>query len=270
MNRKLKRIEQTLHQLERTTAAVPAVSAATAVTTAVATAPQTQQEASISFDMPRRSGAATTIHTTIQAPPVPMLDRRTLDHLETHFHQPVQPMAVAVTEAERSLNLPRVNTTPFTSHRNGVNPDLAINLLQDMLGELQQWRSELKVVLRKIERLYHEGPIVDGWLESSSEKMTSTATVLRHESIDRLMDYVEEICEDPGKAQPEYRLCGLSADGKTWSCPCPPDQLASISIAISRHQKLQPLLAQKLQLETYLTQAAESLVKVHGQIHGNA
>jgi hypothetical protein len=248
MNRKLKRIEQTLHQLERSQGSV-------------ATAPETP-EPSISFNMPRR-GLGTT---EIQAPPVPMLDRRA--QLETQFHQPVQPIPVAAEEAP--LNLPRVNTTPFTSHRNGVNPDLAINLLQDMLGELQQWRAGLKVVLKKIEGLYHEGPIVDGWLESSSEKMTSTATVLRHESIDRLMDYVEEICEDPGKTQPEYRLCGLNADGKTWSCPCPPDQLASISIAISRHQKLQGLLAQKLQLETYLTQAAESLVKVHGQIHGNA
>jgi hypothetical protein len=252
MNRKLKRIEQTLHQLERSTGSV-------------ATAPDSETpEPSISFDMPRRGPGVK----EIQAPPVPMLDRRMLDQLETQFHQPVQTIAVPVEET--SLNLPRVNTTPFTSHRNGVNPDLAINLLQDMLGELQQWRSELKIVLKKIERLYHEGPIVDGWLESSSEKMTSTATVLRHESIDRLMDYVEQICEDPGKTQPEYRLCGLNADGKTWSCPCPPDQLASISIAISRHQKLQGLLSQKLQLETYLTQAAESLVKVHGQIHGNA
>ncbi|NJM47460.1 MAG: hypothetical protein HC860_15915 [Alkalinema sp. RU_4_3] len=250
MNRKLKRIEQTLHQLERSTGSV-------------ATAPELENpEPSISFDMPRRGTGVR----EIQAPPVPMLDRRT--QLETQFHQPVPPIAVAVEETP--LNLPRVNTTLFTSHRNGVNPDLAINLLQDMLGELQQWRTELKIVLKKIERLYHEGPIVDGWLESSSEKMTSTATVLRHESIDRLMDYVEEICEDPGKTQPEYRLCGLNADGKTWSCPCPPDQLASISIAISRHQKLQGFLSQKLQLETYLTQAAESLVKVHGQIHGNA
>jgi hypothetical protein len=250
MNRKLKRIEQTLHQLERSTGSV--------------TIEPLTPEPSISFDMPRRGPGVK----EIQAPPVPMLDRRMLDQLETQFHQPVQTIAVAVEETP--LNLPRVNTTPFTSHRNGVNPDLAINLLQDMLGELQQWRSELKIVLKKIERLYNEGPIVDGWLESSSEKMTSTATVLRHESIDRLMDYVEEICEDPGKTQPEYRLCGLSEDGKTWSCPCPPDQLASISIAISRHQKLQGFLSQKFQLETYLTQAAESLVKIHGQIHGNA
>ncbi len=250
MNRKLKRIEQTLHQLERSTGSV--------------TIEPLAPEPSISFDMPRRGPGVT----GIQAPPVPMLDRRMLDQLETQFHQPVQTIAVAAEETP--LNLPRVNTTPFTSHRNGVNPDLAINLLQDMLGELQQWRSELKIVLKKIERLYNEGPIVDGWLESSSEKMTSTATVLRHESIDRLMDYVEEICEDPGKTQPEYRLCGLNDDGKTWSCPCPPDQLASISIAISRHQKLQGFLSQKLQLENYLTQAAESLVKVHGQIHGNA
>jgi hypothetical protein len=257
MNRKLKRIEQTLHQLERSTGG------------AVGLAPEPElptASPSISFDLPR-SGTAVK---GIQAPPVPMLDRRMVDQLETQFHQPVPTISVAQPLEDRPLNLPRVNTNPFTSHRNGVNPDLAINLLQDMLGELQQWRSDLKIVLKQIERLYHEGPIVDGWLESSSEKMTSTATVLRHESIDRLMDYVEEICEDPGNTQPEYRLCGLNTDGKTWSCPCPPDQLASISIAISRHQKLQGLLTQKLQLETYLTQAAESLVKVHGQIHGNS
>jgi hypothetical protein len=249
MNRKLKRIEQTLNQLD----AYPDGNA-----TALPVA-----ESSISFPMNGRSPA---VH-ELKAPPVPMLDRRMLDRLETQFHQPhpVQPINIA--PEEPSLHLPKVKSTPFTSHRNGVNPDLAINLLQDMLVKTQKWRAELKMVLLAIETLYHEGPIVDGWLESSTDKMVSTASVLRHESIDRLMDYVDELCADPGNSQPEYRLCGLNADGKAWSCPCPSDQIASISIAIARHQKLQIRLNQKLQLETQLKHAAESLVKVHGQIH---
>jgi hypothetical protein len=249
MNRKLKRIEQTLNQLD-------AYPDGSAVALPVA-------ESSISFPMNGRSPA---VH-ELKAPPVPMLDRRMLDRLETQFQQPhpVQPINIA--PEEPSLHLPKVKSTPFTSHRNGVNPDLAISLLQDMLVKTQKWRAELKMVLLAIETLYHEGPIVDGWLESSTDKMVSTASVLRHESIDRLMDYVDELCADPGNSQPEYRLCGLNADGKAWSCPCPSDQIASISIAIARHQKLQIRLNHKLQLETQLQHAAESLVKVHGQIH---
>ncbi len=252
MNRKLKRIEQTLNQLD----AYPNGNAVA----------EPVMESSISFPMNGRSQTPTVRE--LKAPPVPMLDRRrVVDRLETQFQQPhpVQPITLA--PEEQSLHLPKVKFTPFTSHRNGVNPDLAINLLQDMLVQTQKWRAELKMVLLAIETLYHEGPIVDGWLESSTDKMVSTASVLRHESLDRLMDYVDELCADPGNSQPEYRLCGLNADGKAWSCPCPSDQIASISIAIARHQKLQILLTQKLQLETQLTHAAESLVKVHGQIH---
>jgi hypothetical protein len=121
-------------------------------------------------------------------------------------------------------------------------------------------------VIHAIQEIYREGPIVDGWLECSTQKVEATTQILRNAEVRHLMGYVETLYEDPSAAQPEYRLCGLSADGRVWSTPCPPQQLASISLAISRHQKLQPLLQRKLILEKRLLQAAAITAKFHSQI----
>jgi hypothetical protein len=51
-----------------------------------------------------------------------------------------------------------------------------------------------------------------------------------------------------------YRLSGLDASGQQWSYPCPLEQLPSVSMAIARYQKLQQLLQKKLDLETRLHQ----------------
>lgn len=170
-------------------------------------------------------------------------------------------------------SLPKLKTPSLTSHRNGANPALAMNLLQEIQESVTSWQVELQKIIRQIQDIYLEGPIVNGWLESHDKEPEPRATAtLRHAEVDRLMDYVEEICatqEEKVSCQSPragYRLCGLDASGQVWSRPCPQDQVASVSMAISRYQKLRQLLGRKQYLETRLTQLAESLVVLHGHI----
>ncbi|MGH8001538.1 MAG: hypothetical protein ACREPR_19485 [Brasilonema sp.] len=169
-------------------------------------------------------------------------------------------------------SLPKLKTPNFTSHRNGANPALAMNLLQEIQESVTSWQKELQKIVRQIQDLYLEGPIVNSWLEShENETQPGGTATLRHAEVDRLMDYVEEICASDSKVSCQspragYRLCGLDASGKVWSRPCPPDQVASVSMAIARYQKLRQLLGRKQHLEIRLTQLAESLVILHGHI----
>ncbi|NWF57974.1 MAG: hypothetical protein HXY43_01290 [Fischerella sp.] len=191
------------------------------------------------------------------------------EYLEPH-QTTVQTFSVEE-NACKTPSLPKFKTPSFTSHRNGPNPALAMNLLEEIQEIVAGWQAELQKIVRQIQDLYLEGPIVNGWLESyTGEEPTGNAT-LRHAEVDRLMDYVEEICAQQEKISYQsscagYRLCGLDASGTVWSRPCPPDQVASVSMAIARYQKLRQLLARKQYLETRLTQLAETLVVLHGHI----
>jgi hypothetical protein len=86
------------------------------------------------------------------------------------------------------------------------------------------------------------------------------------------MDYVEEICatQDSQVAcetpRTGYRLCGLNPDGQVWSYPCPAEQVASLSLAIARYQKLRQLLGRKQYLETRLNHLAQTLVVMHSHL----
>jgi hypothetical protein len=267
MNRQLKRIEQTLHRLEKTTAPSASDRETTQSATALKSAAPTSSERStppaarsraVSFQV------STAVRSEKSLPDI---------KLPTGAAQPV-PTFVATQQPEEPIEdkfkLPTF-TSPnlgFSRHQNGSNPDLALNLLQESLNLLQSWRTELGQVIRSIQEIYREGPIVDGWLECSTQKVEATTQILRTAEVAQLMGYVETLCADPTAAQAEYRLCGLSADGRTWSNPCPQSQLASISLAISRHQKLQPLLQRKLVLEKHLHQSAELAAKFHGQVQG--
>lgn len=183
-------------------------------------------------------------------------------------------------------NLPKFKLPNFTSHRNSANPALATNLLKEIYDIVAGWQVELQQVLKQIQDIYLEGPIVNGWLESHasptvedthttiSEETTLTAA-LRHCEVDQLMNYVEEICAakakapkqaDVNKATPEYNLCGLDSAGKAWTRPCPSEQVASVSMAIARYQKLRQFLARKQYLETRLGQLAETLILLHSHI----
>jgi hypothetical protein len=168
-------------------------------------------------------------------------------------------------------SLPKFKNPSFSSHRHGANPALAMNILQEIQEHIAGWQTELQTILQQIQDIYLEGPIVNGWLESTVKEPEPGGTAtLRHAEIDRLMDYVEEICTTNSKSEKSvrtgYRLCGLDAAGKVWSRPCPPEQLPIVSMAIARHQKLRQLLGRKQYLETRLNQLAETLVVLHSNI----
>lgn len=186
-------------------------------------------------------------------------------------HQPVEPFVVQ-DGGGKTPNLPKFKTPSFSNHRHGANPGLAVNLLQEIQAHVLGWQKELQTILQQIQDIYLEGPIVNGWLESNPrETEQGGKATLRHAEVERLMNYVEEICAADGKvSQPStstnYRLCGVDAAGKVWSRPCPPEQLPAVSLAIARYQKLRQLLGRKQYLETRLSQLAETLVILHSHI----
>lgn len=167
--------------------------------------------------------------------------------------------------------LPRFKSPSFTSHRNGANPSLAINLLHEIEAVVAGWRDDLQTVIREIQALYLEGPIVDGWLESNPPEGGGDPAPLRHGEMQNLMNYVNQL---GGEGEPPapiaqrtgYRLCGLTPEGQPWSRPCPVEQIPSVSLAIARYHKLRTLLTRKQELETRLSQIAELLVLVHSHL----
>lgn len=273
MNRQLKRIKQTLQHLEQDPSAHLRSTGATAELDRPAT-PTPAPQPPISFNLyteavassrERDSLARTATEIVAEANPEPTKQ------------SPVQPFHTRATGEDCvpkiQFNLPNFSKPShsshnlgFSRHQNGANPDLALNLLQETLHMLQAWRTELQQIIEAIQAIYREGPIVDGWLECSTQKVEATTSVLRNAEVTQLMDYVETLCEDPSKTEPEYHLCGLSADGRIWSTPCPPAQLAGLSLAIARHHKLQPLLQRKFTLEKHLSDAAEATAKFHSQM----
>ncbi|MEH1893590.1 MAG: hypothetical protein V7K92_30665 [Nostoc sp.] len=172
----------------------------------------------------------------------------------------------------KTPSLPKLKTPSFSSHRHGANPALAMNLLQEIQESVAGWQTELQNILEQIQDIYLEGPIVNGWLESNpTEPEPGGTATLRHAEVDRLMNYVEEICATGGKVSYQssitgYRLCGVDDAGKVWSRPCPAEQVANVSMAIARYQKLRQLLGRKQSLETRLSQLAQTLVVLHSHI----
>ena len=171
----------------------------------------------------------------------------------------------------KTPSLPKFKSPTFSNHRHAANPGLAMNLLAEIQEQVVGWEKELQQILKQIQDIYLEGPIVNGWLESNSKETEQGGkATLRHAEVDRLMDYVEEICATTAKLSQSghtgYRLCGVDESGKVWTRPCPPDQVAAVSMAIARYQKLRQLLGRKQYLETRLGQLAETLVILHSHI----
>jgi hypothetical protein len=206
---------------------------------------------------------------------------------EDHFTQQLFGQEFTVEHEEYNVpNLPKFKLPNFTSHRNGANPALATNLLKEIYDIVAGWQVELQQVLKQIQDIYLEGPIVNGWLESHPpEKInhtkvpeeTAITATLRHCEVDQLMNYVEEIfVAQQAKAAKKaavnqtevtgYSLRGLDSSGKVWTRPCPPEQVASVSMAIARYQKLRQFLTRKQYLETRLSQLAETLILLHSHI----
>ncbi|MFW6358600.1 MAG: hypothetical protein ACOC0N_05215 [Chroococcales cyanobacterium] len=166
-------------------------------------------------------------------------------------------------------SLPKVKSPNISNHHHGANPALATTLLKEIEEVVSSWQTELQDVVRQIQDLYLEGPIVDGWLESNPHHTDTEHEALRKAEGESLRGYIEEFSQANISYQTPrvgYHLCGLNPDGKLWSTPCPPDQLPNVSVAIARYQKLRQLLNRKHKLETRLQDLSETLVMIHGSL----
>jgi hypothetical protein len=186
-------------------------------------------------------------------------------------HNSVQTFPAQET-GSKTPSLPKFKSPSFSNHRHGANPAFAMNLLQDIQETVAGWQIELQTILQEIQDIYLEGPVINGWLESNPQEAEPGGTAtLRHAEVERLMDYVQEICESGEKVSYQssrtgYRLCGIDESGKVWSRQCPVDQVPTVSMAIARYQKLRQLFGRKQHLETRLSQLAETLVALHSHI----
>ncbi len=195
--------------------------------------------------------------------------------------QPVQTTAQPPLSAANAKPQPALPTVPsfrFTTHRNVANPNLAMNLLKELQQRVAAWQQELQQVTQQIQAVYSEGPIIDGWLES---ELVESGERLTFDYMDghQLMAYLENSLNlemeklspsqsklGPALSRGGYRLCGLDEDGQLWFRDCPPEQVAAVSLAIARYQKLQLLTQRRQSLETQLRQMAQALIHLHAQI----
>jgi hypothetical protein len=230
--------------------------------------PQTVQDKSTKQDTSTRSQNAPSVEPSPMARHQPRSPFFTL--VQPAPTAPVDPEAVRPlslpTQTEPVPELPRFKL-PHGQHRHITNPEFALGLLREMEGIVVGWQKELQQVLLKIQDLYLEGSVIDGWLESKPyEPQAHGASVLRHAEVDRLMDYVEEICNpaatNSAAVRPGYRLCGLDADGRPWSRPCPAERVPQVSLAIARYQRLRQYLSRRYEIESRLDRFAHSLLTI--------
>lgn len=196
-----------------------------------------------------------------------------------------------------AILLPPIQSEAFVSQRHEVNPALALNVLKDIHAKVSTWQQQLRQIVQAMRALYEQGPMVDGWLQSSAQvpaahlapkAESSDHAVLRHGDADALMQYVDalerthtavteadslsanrspsnSLSTNPGSAH-HYHLCSLTAEGIVRSQPCPPAQMAMVSTAIARYQKFKQLASQKQTIETKLQQAVDSLTAVRAHL----
>ncbi len=170
-------------------------------------------------------------------------------------------------------SLPKLKSVGMSNHNNANNPALARNLLQEIEQIVVSWQTELQQIIRQIQDIYLEGPIVDGWLESPKQSPKTGNVGVSKAQQDHLLDYVDTLTDENVAYQsprPGYRLCGLDEHGKLWSKPCPSDQVPDVGVAIARYQKLRQLLQRKQERETRLNQLAETLIVIHSTLETEA
>jgi len=187
---------------------------------------------------------------------------------------PVQPGALS------KPALPRMKRPSLGSHRHDANAVQAIDLMQTLQQTISSWHQQLRQTLLEIQALYMEGPIVEGWLAPVDEPNQSSPapgldpSMWRHGDLDQIKQQVEHLCQratqtagavsatSGAQQTTQYQLCSLDADGRLQCRPCPPEELAVVSLAIARHKQLRQRLNQKGYLEARLKRAAELLTQV--------
>ncbi len=118
----------------------------------------------------------------------------------------------------RTVALPPMCSTQSArqsvSQRHEVQPALAFKLLKDIHSAVVVWQEQLRQTVHALHALHAQGPMVDGWLESSasqsafptaSQSLSRSAsqpiaqaagtdsTILRHGDAEALLQYVEAL-----------------------------------------------------------------------------
>ena len=158
-------------------------------------------------------------------------------------HKPSFTIAGAAPTAKPLLSLPSLKATAITKHQHKSNPHYVLDVLDNLRTYSLQLVEQLQNTQRKIQDLYLEGPLLDGWLQS--------ATTGQKESTDKVLT--------PAEMTGGYCLCGLDEFGKLWSKPCPVEEIPSVSLAIARYHRLKKLLATKHEIEEKLKNLTETL-----------
>jgi hypothetical protein len=178
------------------------------------------------------------------------------------------------------IQLPPGCNTPVVSFRYEVNPAIALTVLQDLQSGVMRYQSELRQLVQAMQALYTQGPVVNGWLDSSpphkqanANPSTPNAALFRHADIDDLISYVQSLDTEETAPQAtaasdtvpadktiaQYWLCMLDQSGNVQACPCPTAQVATVSMAIARYQKLKQLTERKQWLERQLQTLVDAL-----------
>jgi len=196
--------------------------------------------------------------------------QKTLDQIETLKQSAAnlptannRPISFQILPGAPKVDLPPPSAAKSERPQSPQLPQLSVSSVEPSpVVETKVERSpsakiSIEQVLQQIQALYHEGPIVDGWIDSSPTAL---------EPDDRVEEIVFERPDlsttdlssdlDSSLSLSNYRVCGIDASGEQWSYPCPVDQLLELSVAIARYHKIQALLAQKRQLESQLKSSA--------------
>jgi hypothetical protein len=107
------------------------------------------------------------------------------------------------------IQLPPLPAEAVASQRHEVPPALAFNLLRDIQAMVNQWQVQQRQIMQAMQTLYAQGPMVDGWLQSSLDlakaevpQSTDTySTIFRHGDADALMQYVEALEGDKAASE---------------------------------------------------------------------
>ncbi len=185
-------------------------------------------------------------------------------------------------EPDALSTLPTIHPSQSSLQPQLPVPLTAMNLLRDIEATIIGWQSALHQVLVQIRQLYQEGAMIDGWLESATEEPhgqklqrvsrdRQQPTPLRQSargSTSRTVYDHDHAGGHGGEYTPgsTYYVCGYTESGEIWSRPCPPEQIASVSLAISRYQTLQELLRRKRAIEHHLAELAQTILEFHGQV----
>lgn len=158
-------------------------------------------------------------------------------------HKPSFTIANADATTKPLLSLPTLKAAAITQHQHKSNPHYVLDVLDNLRSHSLQLVSQLQDTQRKIQDLYLEGPLLDGWLQS--------AATGQKEATDKVLT--------PAEMTGGYCLCGLDEFGKLWSKPCPMEEIPAVSLAIARYHRLKKLLATKHEIEGKLKNLTEVL-----------